>query len=201
MTGHLLYGKYIFNKKENTWSPDKNERKSLFDPYNRFIHVVFTFSKGKNLAFCDSQKFGKVTIIKTSELDEHIHLKSIGPEPLEKDFTLSIFKKRLLLKPKWKIKTILMDQEIIAGIGNIYSDEMLWMSEINPESNPSEIPSVYLSKLYKAMKEVLFLGIDFGGDSMSDYRNIDGERGDFQNHHNFYQKKNTKCIKKVVMVL
>ena len=132
MTGHLLYGKYVFNKKENKWTPEKNERVALFDPFNRFIHVVFIFSNGKHLAFCDSRKFGKVTMIKTGELEESSHLKNIGPEPLEKSFILSKFKARLLLKPNWKIKTVLMDQSVIAGIGNIYSDEMLWLANIHP---------------------------------------------------------------------
>jgi len=196
MTGHLLYGNYVFNKKENKWHPDKKERASLFDPYNRFIHVVFTFSNGKHLAFCDSRKFGKVTIIPTLNKEDTLHLKNIGPEPLDKYFTLIAFKKRLLLKPIWKIKTVLMDQSIVAGIGNIYSDEMLWLASIHPESNPNEIPQKQLSKLYESMRQVLKKGINFGGDSMSDYRNIDGLRGNFQNHHNVYKKKGLKCGKK-----
>ncbi len=196
MTGHLLYGKYIFIKKENKWQPDKKEREALFDPYNRFIHVVFEFSNGRHLVFCDSRKFGKVTLIPTNKLEITSHLKNIGPEPLEKSFTFLQFKNRLLLKPKWNIKTVLMDQSVIAGIGNIYSDEMLWMSNIHPESNPEKIPNKQLIKLYKSMKAVLTKGIDFGGDSMSDYRNIEGLRGDFQNHHNVYKKKNTECVKK-----
>ena len=200
MTGHLLFGEYtkkvITNDKLRitNWVP--KHKGPLNDPFNRFIHVVFTFSNGKHLVFCDSRKFGKVTIIKSSDLDNTSHLKNIGPEPLEKSFTFSKFKNRLLLKPNGKIKTILIDQSIIAGIGNIYSDEMLWLSDIHPESNPRKIPEVKLLKLYKAMQKVLTKGIDFGGDSMSDYRNIDGQRGNFQNHHNVYQKKNTKCLKK-----
>ena len=196
MTGHLLYGKYIFNKKENKWTPDKSEMASLSDSYNRFIHVIFTLSNGKHLAFCDSRKFGKVTIIKTSEIEKSLHLNNIGPEPLEKSFTLPKFKERLLLKPNWKIKTVLMDQTVIAGIGNIYSDEMLWLSNIHPESNPKKIPEALISKLYKSMKEILVKGIDFGGDSMSDYRNIYGQKGNFQSQHNVYQKKGEKCVKK-----
>lgn len=200
MTGHLLFGEYIKkvvgNKKtkEIKWIP-KNEG-PLNDPYNRFIHVVFSFSNDKQLAFCDSRKFGKVTLISSSDLITSNHLKNIGPEPLEKSFTFSKFKKQILLKPNWKIKTILMTPSIIAGIGNIYSDEMLWLANIHPESNPSLIPDSYLLKLYNSMKKVLFKGIDFGGDSMSDYRNIHGLKGDFQNHHNVYQKKNTVCGKK-----
>lgn len=196
MTGHLLYGKYIFNKKENRWTPDEKEKKALFDPYNRFVHVVFSLSNGKHVAFCDSRKFGKVTVIKTSNLGTTLHLRDIGPEPLSKTFTFAEFTNRLLLKPNWKIKTVLMDQSVIAGIGNIYSDEMLWSAGIHPESIPLKIPKTVLLKLFNNMKEVLAKGIDFGGDSMSDYRNIDGVRGNFQHHHNVYQKKNTKCVKK-----
>jgi formamidopyrimidine-DNA glycosylase len=196
MTGHLLYGKYIFNKKENKWTPDKNEKESLSDPFNRFIHVVFTFSNGKHLAFCDSRKFGKVTIIPSQDLNTNLHLKNIGPEPLEKSFSFQNFKTRLFLKPNGKIKTVLMDQSIIAGIGNIYSDEMLWLADIYPESNPKKIPESQLLKLYNAMKNVLTKSIGFGGDSMSDYRDINGEKGTFQNHHNVYKKKGTRCVKK-----
>lgn len=200
MTGHLLFGEYtkkvIKNEKLviNNWKP--KDTGPLNDPYNRFIHVVFTFSNGKHLAFCDSRKFGKITIVPSHELVTTVHLKNIGPEPLENSFTFKEFKNRLFLKPDWKIKTVLMDQSIMAGIGNIYSDEMLWSSSIHPESNPGKIPEKYLSKLYKEMKDVLLKGINLGGDSMSDYRNIDGLRGDFQNHHHVYQKKNTKCMKK-----
>lgn len=200
MTGHLLFGEYkkVVSSRQKVersinWVPKKEG--PLNDPYNRFIHVVFAFSNGKHLVFCDSRKFGKVTIVKTDDL-ENSHFKNTGPEPLQKSFTFPKFKTRLLLKLNWKIKTILMDQSVIAGIGNIYSDEMLWLADIHPESAPSSIPNDKLSKLFKAMKEVLTKGIDFGGDSMSDYRNIHGVKGNFQNHHNVYQKKNTKCSKK-----
>jgi formamidopyrimidine-DNA glycosylase len=199
MTGHLLFGEYekVVSSKQKVvgWKPHKDERRELHDPYNRFIHVVFSFGKGKNLAFCDSRKFGKVTITKTSDLEDS-HFKNTGPEPLEKSFTLKELQERLLLKPKWKIKTTLMDQSVIAGIGNIYSDEMLWLAGIHPESNPNKVPQKQMGQLYKAMKLVLLKGIDFGGDSMSDYRNIDGKRGNFQNEHNVYQKKNEKCGRK-----
>jgi formamidopyrimidine-DNA glycosylase len=200
MTGHLLFGEYIKETIKNkklkitNWVPKKAG--PLNDPYNRFIHVMFTFSNGKNLAFCDSRKFGKVTILKTSNIHETSHLKNIGPEPLPKSFTIKDFKKCLLRKPNGKIKTVLMDQSIIAGIGNIYSDEMLWLSNIHPESIPSKIKDPSFLSLYKAMKEILKKGIDFGGDSMSDYRNIHGEKGNFQKHHNVYQKKNSKCMKR-----
>lgn len=196
MTGHIIVGKYILDKKNNKWLPDKNERKELHDPYNRFIHAVFPLSNGLAMVFCDSRKFGKITMLDTNTAHETIHLKNIGPEPLEKDFNFEKFKNQLFLKPNKNIKTVLMDQSIIAGIGNIYSDEMLWLSSIHPESRSKSIPNKNLKLLYTSMKEVLTKGIDFGGDSMSDYRNINGEKGNFQNHHNVYQKKGERCGKK-----
>jgi formamidopyrimidine-DNA glycosylase len=196
MTGHLLYGKYIYNKEEDNWVPDKNEKVSFFDSYNRFIHVVFYLSNGKYLAMSDARKFGKVTMIPTKMLDDARYtLHDLGPEPLEKKFTFPKFKERLLAKPNKNIKTTLMDQSVIAGIGNIYSDEMLWLAGIHPESKPGKIDGKVLLKLYESMKKVLNKGIDFGGDSMSDYRNIHGERGNFQEHHNVYRMNKQKCGK------
>ncbi len=196
MTGHIIYGKYVYNKKENKWTPAKDEREALHDPFNRFIHVVFSLSNGKQFVLCDSRKFGKVTIMPTATAHETVHLSGIGPEPLDKSFTLVKFKDRLLSKPNGNIKTVLMDQSVIAGIGNIYSDEMLWLAGVHPESKPAKLPKKELELLYKGMQSVLKSGIDFGGDSMSDYRDIDGKRGNFQNHHNVYKKKNELCGKK-----
>ena len=194
MTGHLLFGEYKQDKKSGKWYPKKEG--ALTDPFNRFIHVVFSFKKEsgqkKYLVFCDARKFGKITIFKTEEVEQ---FKNIGPEPLEDSFAFSSFKKRLLLKPRGKIKTVLMDQSIIAGIGNIYSDEMLWTSGINPKSLCSKIPDDNLKLLYKSMRKILLKSISLGGDSMSDYRNIKGEKGNFQNYHNVYKKSGQKCSK------
>jgi formamidopyrimidine-DNA glycosylase len=197
MTGHLLYGKYnksIVGKKV-FWEPE-DSKSPLRDPYNRFIHFVFCLSNGKHLAFCDSRKFGKITFFETKNIADTIHLKNIGPEPLEEKTDLKVFKNRLNLKPKGKIKTVLMDQSVIVGIGNIYSDETLWLSNIHPESIVHKIPNKELSALYRNMKVVLKKGINLGGDSMSDYRNIDGKRGNFQHHHNVYRLNKTPCKKK-----
>lgn len=196
MTGHIIVGLYSFNKKENKWTPDTKERKELHDPYNRFIHAVFSLSNGKSMVFCDTRKFGKITMINTDTANETTHLKGIGFEPLSDDFSFEKFKKQLLVQQNKNIKTVLMNQSIIAGIGNIYSDEMLWLADINPESKALKIPILTLKLLYKSMRNVLNKGIDFGGDSMSDYRDVDGKRGNFQNHHNVYRRNKEPCGKK-----
>ncbi len=197
MTGHLLFGEYIFNKKENKWVPVKNEKKTLFDPYNRFIHAVFSLSENKCLVFCDARKFGKITLIPTNKLYEAGYgLDKLGPEPLNSTFSLKNFQERLQIKKHGKIKTVLMEQSVVAGIGNIYSDEMLWLSGINPESIIKNIPKLKLRLLYNSMRKILQKGISLGGDSTSDYRHIDGAKGKFHKQHNVYKKENESCSKK-----
>lgn len=124
------------------------------------------------------------------------HLKDIGPDPLAKNFNLKLLTERLNRKPNGKIKTVLMDQSIIAGIGNIYSDEILWHVGVYPERKISKIKPAEFKKILKAMKKVLIESIHFGGDSMSDYRNVSGLKGKFQLHHEAYQRTGEKCRKK-----
>ncbi len=198
MTGHLMYGTYIQNKKYNgrewPWIPvEKNS--PLHDPYNRHIHVVFTLSNKKQLVFCDSRKFGTIVVEKTDTLHTE-RLSHLGPEPLETSFTLNNFKERLLKSPARAIKTVLMDQSIVAGIGNIYSDEMLHRAHILPMRTTKNLSSQEFSLLFKSMKQVLLQGIDFGGDSTSDYRNIQGERGAFHANHLVYLRTKQKCFSK-----
>ena len=99
------------------------------------------------------------------------------------------------MKPAGKIKTVLMNQSVVAGIGNIYSDEMLWLAGINPQEMAKNIPKEKMKILFAAMKTVLNKGIDFGGDSTSDYRDTDGRPGKFNHHHNAYRKTGTACGK------
>lgn len=204
MTGHLLYGKYKFGifkdgpwgnslKNRPFWVP--TEKGPLYDPYNRFVHVIFTFSNGKNLAFSDARKFGKITLLDTKTAHDTKHLNNIGPEPLLKSFDIKILKECLNKKANGKIKTVLMDQSIIAGIGNIYSDEILWQTRVHPERKVSDIKDKEIKLIFKAIKETLAKGIDFGGDSMSDYRNIHGLPGKFQLHHEAYRRTGEKCRK------
>lgn len=197
MTGHMMIGKYSYDKKTNSWTPDKKEKnEALRDPFNRYLHVVFSLSSGKQLVLSDVRRFAKVTLVDTVGIENSIHLKGLGPEPLEPDFTEKKFIERLFKKPSGKIKLVLLDQSVIAGIGNIYSDEMLWLAGIHPMSVVNKIPTQLLKPLYKGMIAVLKKGIDFGGDSTSDYRDITGKRGTFQHAHNVYRKTGKPCPKK-----
>ncbi len=193
MTGHLLYGKYKYTNKENIWHP--TEDGPLKDPYNRFVHVVFSLSNKKHLVFSDARKFGKITLFDT-DIAHTKHLNNLGPEPLNKNFNFNKFKERISKKKNGKIKTVLMDQSILVGIGNIYSDEILWRSHVNPKRKVADLKENELKEIFQSMKELLKMGINFGGDSMSDYRNIYGLPGKFQLHHMAYRRTGQKCLKK-----
>jgi formamidopyrimidine-DNA glycosylase len=193
MTGHVMYGRY--EKHGSTWrASDPGPLRD--DPFNKWIHFVLELNDGKHLVLSDLRKFARVHVANTDSLSADDDMGEIGPDPLDKKFTFEVFKARLMKRPSGKIKQVLLEQSIIAGIGNIYSDEMLWRASIHPLSEPKAIPEDQLKKLYSACKEVLTRGIDFGGDSMSDYRNILGERGKFQAEHNAYQRTGLPCRKR-----
>jgi len=173
MTGHFVYNKTNY-------------------PHIRFF---LKLDNGKVLGLSDMRRFAKVTVIPTKELHQSIHLQNIGPEPLEKKFQFAIFNSQLKKRANGKIKQVLMDPSIIAGIGNIYSDEILWRANVHPKSLVKRIPEKNFKLMFGAMKSVLRKGIDFGGDSMSDYRNIKGERGKFQEYHQAYRRTGKRCMK------
>jgi formamidopyrimidine-DNA glycosylase len=193
-----MFGEYVKTSlnKDDPWKPVNQKDKALNDPFNSHIRLVFSLQNEKSLVLSDTRKFAKVTVFKTDKIFHSPDLAHLGPEPLDKSFNFEIFKNQINKKPNGKIKTTLLDQTIIAGIGNIYSDESLWLSEIHPESIVKQIPTKVLQKLFDSILIVLKNGIDFGGDSMSDYRNIDGEKGSFQERHNAYRKTGQVCSKK-----
>lgn len=198
MTGHVMFGRYVHEKTKTGpghWKPAPDERSSLHDPYNRFVHFIISFSNNKQLALSDSRKFAKITLIHEKDIATSLHLADIGPDPIHENFTFKVFKERLMTRKTGRIKNVLMDPSTIAGVGNIYSDEALWRASIHPEERVEDVSEAILKKLYPALLAVLSKGIDFGGDSMSDYRNVDGERGKFQEHHKAYQKKGESCTK------
>lgn len=210
MTGHFLYGTYRKNPKSETQNPKQiqnikskiqneewvpAETGPLEDPMNRFIRLIFTLSNKKHLAFSDLRRFAKIYCFPTSKKDTLKDIKDVGPEPLAKNFFFEIFRERLLLRPAGKIKQVLMDQSVIAGIGNIYSDEILWAAGVHPLSAVSKIPKRKLKVAFEAMIEILTKAIKIGGDSTSDFRGIDGRPGSYQNFHKAYRQTGKLCPK------
>jgi len=162
---------------------------------NKFVHIIFFLSDGKCLALSDLRKFAKVTLMNTNKIESDSDLKNLGPEPLEKNFTCQKFQEQLLKKPNAKIKQVLMDQTIVAGIGNIYSDEILWATGIHPLQKVASITPAKIKKMYSVMRKILRYSLSIGGDSESDYRNILGQRGNFQNKTRAYGHEGESCSK------
>ena len=162
---------------------------------NKFVHIIFFLSDGKCLALSDLRKFAKVTLMDTNKIESDSDLKNLGPEPLEKNFTCQKFQEQLLKKPNAKIKQVLMDQTIVAGIGNIYSDEILWATGIHPLQKVASITPAKIKKMYSVMRKILRYSLSIGGDSESDYRNILGQRGNFQNKTRAYGHEGESCSK------
>lgn len=176
MTGHLMVENY---EKEN-----------------RFIHLVFSLSGGKRLVLSDMRKFASVTVSKTDELHLHETVGKLGPDPLQSKFTAENLFEIIHSKKSIPIKSALLDQSAIAGIGNIYSDEILWQTGIHPLSRADKIPEKKFKEIFKAMQKILRLSIKHGGDSKSDYRNAFGGKGKFQNFHKAYANRGQKCQKR-----
>lgn len=191
MTGHIMVGKYEFKNKK--WIA--KEKGPLQDPYNQYIHFVCSLSDQKQMVLSDMRKFASVTISKTKELHLHENVGKLGIDALDKNFNYKQLKDSIKSKRKNPIKNTLLDQTLIAGIGNIYSDEILWETDIHPLSESDSIPDKKFPEIFKAMQDILNFSIKHGGDSKSDYRNVYGEKGGFQNFHKVYGKRNEECKK------
>jgi formamidopyrimidine-DNA glycosylase len=189
MTGHLLLG--VWSKEGSSWVPQKKGPMSD-DPRNKFLHLIFFLDDKKQLALSDLRKFAKIELWDSLEFDKSEVVDSLGPEPLDKGFTFKVFKEVLGGK-SGKIKQVLMDQSIIAGIGNIYSDEILWEARINPLRRAFKISEQELAKIYLAVKKILKKAVSVKGDSFSDYRLLDGQKGGYQKFHNVYSREGEPC--------
>ena len=187
IAGHILFGKWSF--KEGRWV---SRSIPLREKVNSYIHFVLTLNNGKMIALSDPRKFAKIEIWDGGDLDRKME-KEIGPDPME--IGLVEFKEKISKKGSI-IKTVLMDQSVISGIGNIYSDEILWDARLNPYRRPKEISPREMSKLFRSTQKILIRAIALKGDSMSDYRLIDGTKGGYQREHKVYGRDSLPCPRK-----
>ncbi len=190
LTGHLLYGRWLL--KNGKWQPADKDNKFLKDSVNTFLHLIFFLDNKKMLALSDLRKFAKVELWKTSDFENSEELKKLGPEPLAEGFNFKKFK-QALLKKKGKIKQVLMNQEVIVGIGNIYADEILWEAKVHPLKEISNLKEGELKAIYKNMGNILKKAIKLRGTSISDFRDLAGSPGFFAKERKVYQKEGEKC--------
>lgn len=157
-------------------------------------HVIINFSDGSVLYFNDMRKFGYIKVVETDKVNSLKVIQEFGPEPLTKDFTLEKFKE-IIARKKMPIKLVLMDQTQIAGVGNIYANEALFLAGIHPQRRANELKSDEAEKLYEKLLFVLKEGIKYGGSSENAYVNAFGEKGTMQEHFRVYGRKSKNCPK------
>ena len=146
------------------------------------------------LALSDTRKFAKIILGKKEDLENLPELKELGPEPLDKNFKFNDFKKIISVKTG-KIKQVLMDQKVISGIGNIYSDDILWLARINPFKPANKISDDKLKELFKAIRAILAKAIELRGTSVSDFRDTAGKKGRYSDIRLAYQREGEKCLR------
>ncbi len=157
----------------------------------KFAIVKFFLQDKSILSYTDIRKFGSVRLLNKQQLEEKLAL--FGPEPLGKEFTPQLFKELLIKKKKANIKTTLMDQNFIAGLGNIYAQEALYHAAINPKRRIGTLNEKEIQKLHHAIQKVLQQSIDHNGTTVENYVHIEGAGG-FQKYLTVYEKE--KCPRK-----
>ncbi len=187
MTGQLVFrGEQSFGAGHPNQSlvgklPDKSTR------------VTFTFEDSTKLFFNDQRKFGWVRLLPTAEVPMIDFFQKVGPEPLAEDFRAPDFVVRLRRRNNSGIKAALLDQTVVAGIGNIYADESLWAAQIHPLSKIADLSDRKLATLYDGLVKVLRLSIEKGGSTDRNYVDAEGKRGSYLTFANVFRREGQPC--------
>ena len=193
MLVHLgMTGKFFFeNKQKKTFKTSfyykMNQEKDT--KYNR---VIFYLNKNQKLIYNDVRKFGFIKILKNENINLNSHLINLGPEPFEKSFNSEYFKKYIQNRNR-DIKNVLMDQKFISGIGNIYANEILFLSRLKPSRKAKLIKLYEVKRIIKFTKSILSRSIKQGGSSIKDFSSSNKKKGSFQQYFNVYGKKGKIC--------
>ncbi len=182
MTGHLLY-KDEHNVAAREWQ----------DPTNQFIHHRFTFTDGSRVDFSDMRKFGWVDICRTAAVEQHRHIEKLGIDALSQDFTVDLLASFTQRYPKRSIGLLLLDQETIAGIGNIYRSEVLYRAGISPFRPALSLQPKEMELLHQKIREVLREAVKLRGTTDGDFRDTEGKRGGFQTRLFVYARAGEPC--------
>jgi formamidopyrimidine-DNA glycosylase len=193
MIAHLgMSGKFLI---KNNYSKDFLKTSYYSNEFSsKHNHLEFFFSNNLKVIYNDPRRFGFFLLDKISKLDVNKFLSKLGPEPLGKDLK----KDYLILKTKATqrtIKTLLMDQRFISGIGNIYANEILFLAKIRPNKISSKLSLVDIERLHPSISKVLKRALKLGGSSIKDFKSLVGEKGRFQNEFKVYDREDLKCLR------
>lgn len=187
MTGQLVF---VGETRFGAGHPNDSLVNDLPDKSTR---VELTFSDETKLFFNDQRKFGWMRLMPTIEIPNISFMQKVGPEPLSAEFTANDFMQRLARRPKTNIKAALLDQSVVAGIGNIYADESLWGAKIHPTRLVQSLSSDEMTLLYTEMRAVMNLAVEKGGSSNSTYVNAEGKKGSYMDFARVFRREGLPC--------
>ncbi len=190
MTGQLVY--IGNNQRFGAGHPNDSLIQALPDKSTR---VTIEFSDGSKLFFNDQRKFGWMRLLPTVSIPEIDFMKKVGPEPLADDFTSDDFMSRFQRRRRSSIKAALLDQTVIAGVGNIYADEALWGAGIHPSRRVESLSAVDFENLYAELRAVLQTSIDNGGSSDRNYVDAEGKRGSYLKFARVFRREGQACTR------
>ena len=188
MTGQLVF--VDNNLRFGAGHPNDSLVGNLPDKSTR---VTFEFEDGSHLYFNDQRKFGWVKLIPTPEVANIDFMKKVGPEPLEDNFTASEFISRFKRRARTTINAAILDQTVVAGVGNIYADESLWGAKIHPSRLVGSITDTEFKSLYKEVREVMNLSIEKGGSTNRNYVNAEGKKGSYMDFARVFRREGLPC--------
>jgi len=187
MTGQLVF---VGDTRFGAGHPNDSLVTALPDKSTR---VTLTFADGTQLFFNDQRKFGWVKLLPTAEIAEVPFMKKVGPEPLELEFTVEQFAARFARRIKTNIKAAILDQSVIAGVGNIYADESLWGAKIHPQRLVGSLTEEEFKNLYTDLRAVMNLSIEKGGSSNRNYVNAEGKKGSYMDFARVFRREGLPC--------
>ncbi len=162
---------------------------------DRSTRVTFDFTDGSQLFFNDQRKFGWVKLYPTIEVPMIDFMRKVGPEPLDDAFTADVFYDRLQRRKNTTIKAAILDQTVLAGVGNIYADEGLWGAKIHPATRVKDVPRTKVVDLWREIREVMSLAIEKGGSTDKNYVNAEGKRGSYMDFARVFRREGQSCLR------
>jgi formamidopyrimidine-DNA glycosylase len=188
MTGQLVF--QSTNVRFGAGHPNDSLVGQLPDKSTR---VTLEFADGSRLFFNDQRKFGWIRLLPTAEVPGMAFIQKLGPEPLESQFTWQVLKDRLHRRLKTNIKAALLDQTVIAGVGNIYADESLWGAKIHPQTRVQQLSTPQIKALHDALVSVLRLSLQQGGSTDRNYVDAEGRKGSYLSFAKVFRREGQTC--------
>lgn len=188
MTGQLVY-RQSYGEKFGAGHPSGSLVGVLPD---RSTRVIIRLNDAV-LFFNDQRVFGWIKLIPTDEIPNMEFVKKLGPEPLEEAFTSGVFKDRIWRRKRSRLKSVLLDQTVLAGMGNIYVDEALWLASLHPETRVETLKDEQVNKLHQAIVVVLQTGLEKGGSTDRNYVDVEGKKGSYLEFAQVFRREGEEC--------